>query len=338
VHARRALPGGGQATIEWVTLVLLVSLALAAVLAETRARLPGVGLARAIAARLICATDPSGGCSSDGELVAAYGPELAAKVARNAPEIVYEEGMAALPVDFRTCRGERCANGPDSGAVWASGTGEPTVAFVHAIDCRSAATRAESERGGLTCSGGRAGYLYIQYWFYYQDSATLRDLPGDAGFHEDDWEGYQVRTGVGGADARATSHNGYNYDAGVTSWPSDAGLVHRAAWGPLTGRLYVSGGSHAGHVHEHRLPSLRKIERAGAGAAANTYATLRGGHPRARLPRNLSARPPRPRWTPASRLRLIPIETLDPAARRTLFAIVPPWRKPVYRDPEDEGT
>ena len=44
------------------------------------------------------------------------------------------------------------------------------------------------------------------------------------------------------------------------------------------------------------------------------------------------------RWTPASHLTLIPIETLPGAARRTRFAIVAPWRKPVYRDPEDEGT
>jgi hypothetical protein len=35
---------------------------------------------------------------------------------------------------------------------------------------------------------------------------------------------------------------------------------------------------------------------------------------------------------------MVPIETLDPAARRTRFAVVPPWRKPVYHDPEDQGT
>jgi hypothetical protein len=87
----------------------------------------------------------------------------------------------------------------------------------------------------------------------------------------------------------------------VGSWLSDAGLIHRSAWGPSTGRLYVSGGSHAGHVHEDKPPA-------------------------------------RSRWTPADRLTLIPIETLDPAARRTRFAVVPPWRKPVYHDPEDQGT
>jgi hypothetical protein len=35
---------------------------------------------------------------------------------------------------------------------------------------------------------------------------------------------------------------------------------------------------------------------------------------------------------------LIPVETLGRTALRTRFAITPPWEKPVYRDPEDEGT
>jgi hypothetical protein len=108
--------------------------------------------------------------------------------------------------------------------------------------------------------------------------------------------------GPGGTDARASSHHGYNYDGGPGSWLSDAGLVHRSAWGPSTGRLYVSGGSHAGHVHED------------------------GRRRRAS------------RWTPADRLTLVPIEALDGPARRTGFAVTPPWRKPVYDDPEDEGT
>ena len=261
----------------------------------------GTGLARAIATRLICAADLSESCSTPA-LVAAFGPEVAAKLSANAPEIVYERGMTALPVDFRSCRGKLCANGPDSGPVWRSSAGRPAVAFVHAVDCRTTESRADAGRRGLECSGERAGNIYLQYWLYYEDSATLRGLPGNVGSHADDWEGYQVRIGPGGTEARATSHHGYNYDGGPGSWPSDVGLVHRSAWGPSTRRLYVSGGSHAGHVHED------------------------------------GSRPPRPRWTPASHLTLIPSETLDPAARNTHFAVAPPWRKPVYRDPEDRGT
>lgn len=330
--------GDGQGAVEWIALVSLVSLLFLAVLAGLGGGWPGAGIANAVASRLLCAADLADSCSADSALVGAYGLELAGEVADHAPEIVYEAGMTALPVDFRSCRWQRCANGPDSGPVWTSDTGEPTVAFVHAVDCRTAESRGEEARRGFDCSGERSGNLYIQYWLYYQDSATLRALPGDAGFHEDDWEGVQVRVGPGETESRATSHHGYDYDGGVASWPSDAGVIHRSAWGPSTGRLYVSGGSHAGHVHEDRRLSLSRLGRAGGSAGADAYAALRGRKPRARLPRHLTDPPPRPRWTPASHVELIPIETLDAATRRTGFAIVPPWRKPVYHDPEDQGT
>ena len=300
-EGRAAAQEGGQATIEWTGLALLVCLLVAGVLAALGARLPATGLARTIAARLICAAGLSDACAVEPELVAAYGAELALQVAENAPRIIYERGMTALPVDFRSCRGGRCGNGPDSGAVWSSDAGEPAAAFVHVVDCRDAKARVQSAARRIDCSGDRGGHLYIQYWLYYEDSTSLRDLPGGVGFHEDDWEGYQVRIGPAGTEARATSHHGYNYRGGPGSWLSDAGVVHRSAWGRSLGHLYVSGGSHAGHVDEDRHSSA-------------------------------------PRWTPADRLELIPIETLDPSARRTRFAIVPPWRKPVYRDPEDEGT
>ena len=280
---------------------MLVSLLLVATLATVRRISPVTGLARAIVTRLLCAADLSAVCSSDGALVAAYGSEVAAAVSDHAPEIVYEQGMTALPVDFRSCRWSPCGNGPDSGSVWRSDTGQPAVAFVHVVDCRTAEAQADGAERGYQCSGARAGNLYLQYWLYYEDSTSLRDLPGDVGSHQDDWEGFQVRIGPAGTDARATSHHGYNYGGGPGSWLSDAGIVHRSGWGPSHGRLYVSGGSHAGHVHEH-----------GRGSPA--------------------------RWTPSARLGLIPIEALGRSARRTRFAIVAPWRKPVYLDPEEEGT
>jgi hypothetical protein len=176
----------GQATIEWTALLLLVSLLGVGLLAVAGARLPPTDLARAIAAKLVCAVRLSDACSASSQLVAAYGPELAAQVAAGAPEIVYENGMTALPVDFRACRGRGCGNGPDSGAVWASDTGQPTTAFVHVVDCRSVEARSDSAARGHDCFEERAGNLYIQYWLYYEDSTSLRDLPGRVGFHEDD--------------------------------------------------------------------------------------------------------------------------------------------------------
>ena len=138
--------------------------------------------------------------------------------------------------------------------------------------------------------------------------------------------------------APRTDYNGYNYDGGPMSWPSDTGLVSRSAWDRSTGKLYVSGGSHAGHVHENRHLSVRRVGRAGADLGIDAYALASGHRPPAKPPRRLTVPAARTRWTPASRLTLIPIETLSARALATRFAVTPPWEKPVYTDPEDRGT
>jgi hypothetical protein len=61
--------------------------------------------------------------------------------------------------------------GPEEGAVWQTNAGLPVVAFTHVADCRAGEASA-SEAAGIDCSGPRAGNLYVQYWFYYVDSAT----------------------------------------------------------------------------------------------------------------------------------------------------------------------
>ncbi len=333
---------GGQGTVEWVALLLAVSIATLAILAAVAGPLGALGLVRAISAKLLCAAGLSGSCSTDGAVVGAYGPEIAAMVSEGAPEIDYEEGMSELPIDFRSCRTTSCGNGAQAGSVEASDGGEPAAAFVHVVDCRTSLARAESARREYDCSGERAGNLYVQYWLYYPDSSTSpwSDLPGRPGAHADDWEGYQLRIGPDGTDARATSHHGYAYRGGLTNWPSDAGLVGSSAWGDATGRLYVSGGSHAGHVYEPRSLSVARGART-AGRAAEALAGeivhRRRAPPRA-LRVTFTYRRSPSRWTPAGDLRLIPIEILDGEARRTRFAITPPWNKPVYRDPEDQGT
>ena len=214
--------------------------------------------------------------------------------------------MEALPVDFRRCRETGCSNGPGEGYVSRTLAGHPVAAFVHVIDCRDAGGSA-----ARSCEGDRAGNLYLQYWLYYPDSATLRALPGGAGYHPDDWESFQVRIGPDGeADVRASSHHGFSYERGMRNWASDAGvpvlkqvvektgLRSAAGWGPETGWLYVSGGSHAG--------------------------SARGN------PRDIG------RVTPRARLRLFALEPL--AGRLPPFAVSPPWRKLVWADPEAEGT
>ena len=350
--------------MEWIALVAMVSAALGALAWLAGLRLPGIALAYKVGERIICAVKLSYGCRSDPRLAVAYG-ELADAVRENAPRIVYERGMTALPVDFRHCRSPDCSDGPETGRVTSSLAGHPVTAFTHVVDCRDP-SRATAH--GYDCAGERAGRVYIQYWTYYGDSATSRGTPviGAAGYHPDDWEGYQVRIDPdGGVDARASSHNGYNGpDAPAVDWASDAagklpgaravrdateslGLRAPGGWTPSRGTLYVSGGSHAGHATESSLE--RQLAEALAGAR---LALARGGG-RERGPLTAQAERrrrellanrlgtalfgPGARTTPRGALRLIPIETLS---RRDsyAFAITPPWRKLVYTDPEDDGT
>jgi hypothetical protein len=301
----------GQGTVEWVGLVCVVALALVGVLAAG-VRIPGVDLARSVAQRILCATELADGCGDEPLLIATYGDEVGRLVRRHMPTIGFEAGSRAVPIDYRRCRETRCGDAPDDGLVHRTDERLPVTAFAHVVDCRAGAREA-SEAAGDDCSDDRNGNLYIQYWLYYANSATLRDVPiiGDAGEHHDDWESVQVRINPDGSvDERASSHDGYDYSQQDLDWGSDAGigilrglaedLDARApnGWGPETGLLLVSGGSHAGNA---------------AGAPRGS------------------------RFTPGRRVHLIPLEPIA-ADEHATFAVVPPWLKEVWRDPEAEGT
>jgi hypothetical protein len=301
----------GQGTVEWVGLVTLVCLLLVGVLA-TGAAVSGVDLARSVAQRILCATELADGCGDEPLLIATYGDEVGRLVRRHMPTIGFESGSRAVPVDYRRCRETECGDAPDDGLVHRTDERLPVSAFVHVVDCRAPA-RTETEAAGIYCADERAGRLYIQYWLYYANSATLRGVPvvGDAGEHDDDWESVGVRINPDGSvDQRASSHDGYNYSLQDLDWGSDAGIGilrdlaedldvrHPNGWGPETGLLLVSGGSHAGNVT---------------------------GGPRGT------------RFTPGRRVHLIPLEPIA-ADEHAIFAVVPPWLKEVWRDPEAEGT
>ncbi len=319
-----------------------------------------MALAVEIGERIVCAVKLSYGCRSDPQLVGPYG-ELAAKVRDNAPRIVYERGMTALPVDFRSCRSPACSDGPETGRVTRSWAGRPITLFTHLIDCREPAQAASR---GYDCSGERADRVYIQYWEYYADSATSRVLLGGRGFHADDWEGVQIRINADGSvDARASSHNGYNgADAPGVDWASDAageipgadrirdlteslGVRDDRGWTRSEGTLYVSGGSHAGHATEGLLQrelagQLANLKLAlGARAMRGPLAAREERHRQELLASRLRSVlfGPGARTTPRGSIRLVPLESL--AHRDSYsFAISPPWRKLVYWDPEYEGT
>lgn len=297
--------------MEWVgTLGVVAALLLGLVAAGVG--VPGAALGRAVVSRMLCGAALADGCGDEPVLIAAYGTEVGKLVREQMPTLAFEEGSRALPVDFRRCRSTACGDGSARGLVHRTDRRLPVTAFAHVIDCRDGEAE-RSEARGAECSGPRAGNLYIQYWLYYADSATLRDLPiaAEEGYHRDDWEGVQVRIRPDGRiEERASSHNGYNYALNAMNWGSDGGFgpLRQAAeavgvrapngWGPSFGLLLVSGGSHAGNV------------------AGITHVD---------------------RFTPGRRVHLIPLEPIA-ATDGTAFAVSPPWRKRAWRDPEAEGT
>lgn len=303
----------GQGTVEWIGLLAVVALLVLGLVAAG-VRVPGTALARALASRMLCAVAMADGCGDEPVLIAAYGTEVGKLVRRHMPTIVFERGSRAMPVDFRRCRSSSCGDGSARGFVHASDAGLPVTAFVRVIDCREKAIEA-TEVADANCSGSRAGNLYLQYWTYYADSATLRGVPiaGAAGYHRDDWEGVQIRIGPEGqVDERASSHHGYNYAQSVANMGSDAGIapLNEIAevlgarpdngWGPETRMLVVSGGSHAGNA-DGFLDSDRVVL--------------------------------------GRRVHLIPLESIAAGEGDDYrFAVNPPWRKKVWRDPEAAGT
>ncbi len=311
-------PGGqrGQSTVEWTGLVLLVALLITA-LASTVTAVPGLGLAHSISTRLLCAVSLDDSCDRPADLVAAYGNEVSALVRARAPQLFFGRDMLGLPVDYRTCRSAWCADGPGEGEVTSSTAGEPVTLFTRVLDCRNGHTGPESVSD---CGGERQGSLYFQYWAYYPESASLRGAPvlEEEGYHRNDWESVQVRIGPDGeVSQRASSHNGYNHTKSAANWGSDMGwgFLRRAAekvglreeggWGGVTGEYLIAGGSHAGNVDGQK--------------GYRDY----------------------PSFTPASKIRLVPLESVRGQAmsRAARFdPITPPWEKKVWTDPEAEGT
>ena len=209
---------GGQATVEWSALLLVTAVLLAGLgyaVAQTQAWGTGEGILHSI----VCAV--RGDCDDDPRaLERAYGAEVAGLVRRYSPNVAYERSSAALPIDFRRCREQECANGPnDPVEIERSSAGLPVTAFTRVVDRREA-----------------GGALYIQYWFYDPESLTagIGRMFGDRwpGYHADDWEGVQLMLRPDRPVlARATSHGGYS-----------------SGWQRWSGWYWVAGGSHAGRV------------------------------------------------------------------------------------------
>jgi hypothetical protein len=241
----------GQASVEWVGLLLLVSVVLATALTFVPV-VDGRPLGAAIARALVCAV--KGDCRAEGAaLRRAYGERDAALVRAHAPNLVYEHRTLTLPVDYRRCRSHRCSDAPDD----------------HDLDAHR--TRTGLHATVFTRVVHRGGKTYLQYWLYYPDSpSTAVHSHGiikrfyeplgikDPAYHPDDWEGYQVRIDADGrTSARSTRHGGYTSCKGRPE-PLPNNSCKR--WGPPNGWTRVSYGSHAGHIPE-RTPGTGLRER-----------------------------------------------------------------------------
>jgi hypothetical protein len=305
----------GQASVEFVALVVLASLVLGA-LAAVSGGFDGRAIGGFLARHVVCAV--GGRCQREERaLAAAYGDRDAAAVRALAPSLVYEPGERELPVDWRRCRRVACSLAPDDPALDAHvpGAGRAT-AFTRVLR--------------------RGGRLYIQYWLYYPDSNTTlagsdrlwaKVLGGIApypGFHEDDWEGAFVRVDPdGSAWLRASSHGHFQ----SCKWS-----FCRDDWARHTGWVRVSHGSHSGHI-----PYSSELR------------WLNPGRPVAPRQMSLPARPRliplwpghglRERSSTAEGLRLIPLESLDWDAYRPRDPhVLPPWDKDAYLDPEADDS
>jgi hypothetical protein len=318
----------GQATLEWIGVVLVVALA-AAALSAAAPLVDGRSFGGFLAQHVGCAA--TGSCrAAERALERAYGEDVADTVRELAPNLVYEPGERELPVDWRECRRPRCATAPD----------DPSLDS-HRSDARARAT-------AFTHVIRRGGRLYLQYWLYYPDSNTalagsdriwerswilprVRELvagtPDYPGFHRDDWEGVFVRLDPDGSTwVRASSHGHFQ----GCKW-----RLCQDEWVARTGWVRVTRGSHAGHV-PFRMEPLPP--RADEGPRIPRYIPPPGSpsRPQRRVPL-VPGRDLNERTTSSEGLRLIPLETRDRDAYRPLDEDVkPPWRKRAYSDPETD--
>jgi hypothetical protein len=143
------------------------------------------------------------------------------------------------------------------------------------------------------------GETFIQYWLYYPDSTST--WMGSAGIWNRVVEPVTGRRYPGFHEDDWESVQVRIATDGSARMRASAHRGYGDGWTDWTGWSRVSYGSHGGHIP-------------------------------------LPERDPSERTTTAAGVRLVPVERLSAAARRTSFAITPPWEKEVYRVPGSGST
>jgi hypothetical protein len=207
----------GQATVDWLALVLFVALALGVAAAPALRRVRAS--ARSVVAHAASLPPPD----PPDPLVAAYGARVAVVVRRQVPGLVYERGMREVPVDPRICRARRCAEHAAGATL-----------FTHVV-----------RTGAAT---------YVQYWEYFPDSAWNGIAGRHADDWESYQVRVEDSSDPSRVAVRASAHHGYTgrrigRDLNLNQVdPRLAPAMARGAWTSPTGWLRIARGSHAGYV------------------------------------------------------------------------------------------
>ena len=306
----------GQATVEWVAVVLVVAVVLAALVA-VGPRIDGRSFGGFLAHSFICAVQ--GDCRArDSRLLAVHGAGDAELLRRYSPEHRVRAGhLHAAGRPARLSFPQLLATRPDDQRldVHSSKRGAvPATAFTHVVHSR--------------------GETFLQYWLYYPDSTStvanaagiwntvtqpLRGGSSYPGWHGDDWESYFVRIGPdGSASVRASSHHGYQ---GCKQ------LRCANEWTPWTGWTRVSRGSHAGHI---------PLRDRGGGLIFDSGGVRIAPHDDQPVYPGLDVQE---RTTTGAGLRLVPVRDLEAATGDAMWdRIKAPWDKEVFRDPRSDST
>lgn len=354
----------GAASVEWVALLLVVSVGLGGVLAAS----PGVdgrSFAGFLAHTITCAARRDCDEVGDPALVAAYGAADAELLRRHAPSLAYEPGERSLPIDWRQCRVRRCSRAPDRAGLDAhvSDAGLRATAFTHVV-----------RRGGET---------FLQYWFYYPYSNTTignaregigaRELPGDGGESALSLLGSVAGVAFSPTPAKVTDEVRKRLEpdrdkhparvAQMPKWWPRVPLPARAiAWQLSDGRMGSPGFHHddwegyqvridaagraTARASSHGRWQWCKSGCRGRWGEETGWSRVSFGSHAGHVPvrgSGASARGLRPglargeRSSTGAGLRLVPIESLDVGAYRPRDeSIEPPWQKRAYRDPADD--